>query len=171
MSTQHLLMCALLMVGCADELGMTRSASTSPDDETRLACPSGPHEITGRGRWNWGNVEAPLGPYDDIDTAKRDAETKCKERIAEAVRLTDEAAIRECKEDIARFVCGPGPEEKVCDPVSSSIKDCEVIERGGGTPDLGAPFKGIDDRYWVNCRYTATARARGKTSLSCVLRQ
>ena len=170
MQTRHMVMCVLLIAGCTDELGVAESASSSPDDETKLACPSGPHDITSHGRWDWGRVEADLGPYEDAITAKREADATCKERVKEAVKLTDDAAIRECKAALALVGCGPGPQERTCERKLTDTNECEVVARSGGTPDLGDPFKGISGSYWVKCRYSATARARGKTKLSCVLR-
>jgi hypothetical protein len=159
----------LMMAGCTEELGVTSAAVIVPDDETKLACPSGPHELAGRGSWKWGNVDVDIGPYDDADTARREGTKDCNARAADAVTRTDEAAIRECKEDIARVGCGLGAEDKPCDLKSTPIKDCEVTDRTGGTPDIGAP-KNISDKYFVSCRYNPTARARGKIKASCELR-
>jgi hypothetical protein len=166
-----LLMCMWLMAGCTEELGVT-SAALVPDDETKLACPSGPHEIAGRGHWAWGGVDVDLGPYDDEATANTEGQKECNRRTTDAVKRTDDAAIAECKEDIARVGCALGADDKACDPKATVVKECEVTQRWGGLTEteLGRP-KRIQEKYYVNCKYSATSRVRGKTKVTCELRR
>jgi hypothetical protein len=166
--------CMSLMAGCVDQLGAEQlgvaTSAIVPDDESKLACPSGPHEIAGRGYHDWGRADVDFGPYDDAPTAEREATKECKTKTDDAMKRTENAAISECKEDIDRVVCGLGPEDRPCDLKPTPIKTCEVTDRWGATGETKPPKK-IGEKYYVNCSYKPVARARGKIKASCELRR